>query len=96
MKQGLQFDFEWLASGPIDASERAGLAALSILVNGRSATELEDVFAKTVRGAARLLTFNMKKEMGNECVKERPDTALSAFRTAVRLRGNDDLMNYLG
>lgn len=59
MKQGLQFNFEWLASGPIDASERAGLAALSILVNGRSATELEDVFAKTVRGAARVSAHDL-------------------------------------
>lgn len=52
MKQGLQLDFEWLASGPVDSSARAGLAALSIWINGKLGTELEDLFAKTVRTAS--------------------------------------------
>jgi hypothetical protein len=38
MKQGLQLDFEWLASGPVDSPARVGLAALSIWVNGKPAT----------------------------------------------------------
>ncbi|MDP2751722.1 MAG: sugar phosphate nucleotidyltransferase [Rhodocyclaceae bacterium] len=37
MKQALQFDFEWLASGPLDSSARAGLAALSIACARKSA-----------------------------------------------------------
>lgn len=59
MKQGLQFDFEWLASGPIDASERVDLAELSISVNGKLATELEDIFAKTVRSTARVSAHDL-------------------------------------
>ena len=52
MKQGLQFDFEWLASSPIDASERVDLAELSISVNGKLATELEDKAAE-IAGLSR-------------------------------------------
>jgi hypothetical protein len=37
MKQGLQLDFEWLASGPVDSPARVGLAALSIWVNDKPA-----------------------------------------------------------
>lgn len=59
MKQGLQFDFEWLASGSLDLSARAGLAALSIWVNRKPATELEDLFAKTVRSAARVSAHDL-------------------------------------
>lgn len=60
MKQNLQFNFEWLAAANAgDASARAGLAALSITINGRLATELEDLLAKTVRTVARLSAYNL-------------------------------------
>jgi len=41
MKQSLRFDFEWLASDLPDSSVRAVMAAISIQVNGKPATELE-------------------------------------------------------
>lgn len=59
VKKDLQFDFDWLASGQTDASERAGLAALSICVNGKPVTELEDIFAKTVRRGARVSAHDL-------------------------------------
>lgn len=60
MTQNLQFNFEWLAAANTgDASARAGLAALSITINGRLATELEDLLAKTVRPVARLSAYDL-------------------------------------
>jgi hypothetical protein len=59
MKQGLVLEFEWLASGPLDSSTRAGLAALSIWVNGKPANELEDIFAKTVRRSMRVSAHDL-------------------------------------
>lgn len=59
MNQGLSFDFEWLAADATNSSTRAGLAALSVWVNGKPASELEDVFAKTVRHTARVSAYDL-------------------------------------
>ena len=46
---------EWLPDDVGDASEHSALAEIAIYVGGRCATEVEDVFGKTVRPSARPL-----------------------------------------
>jgi len=59
MKPPIQIDYEWLASGAIDSAERAGFAAITILINDRPLTELEDMVAKTIRSSARVSAHDL-------------------------------------
>jgi len=50
-------DFQWLAREYGDAVARATLAEVTITANGRKATEIEDLSAKTVRPGVRVSAF---------------------------------------
>ena len=52
-------DYEWLPNEYWDIDEQATLAALTINIGESCATEVEDIFAKTVRSSARLSAFNL-------------------------------------
>lgn len=52
-------DYEWLPNEYWDMDEQATLAALTINVGEFCATEVEDLFAKTVRSSARLSSVHL-------------------------------------
>ena len=59
MSTSFNIDYEWLPNEHDDAAERATLAELTINVGEFCATEVEDVFAKTVRSSARLSALRL-------------------------------------
>ena len=54
MSTSFNIDYEWLPDGYGDETERVTLAELTIRVDEHCATEVEDIFAKTVRSSTRL------------------------------------------
>lgn len=56
-EQTFAIDYEWLPNEHGDGGEQSTLAALTISVGDSCATEVEDIFAKTVRSSARLSAF---------------------------------------
>lgn len=59
MSPSFDIEYDWLPPGNGDETERATLAELSINVGDFCATEVEDIFAKTVRFSARLSAFHL-------------------------------------
>ena len=59
MSSSFKIDYEWLPSSDGDAPERWTVAALVMNVGPWCATEVEDIFAKTVRSSARLSALHL-------------------------------------
>ena len=59
MSSSFSIDYEWLPSNHGDVSERWTVAALVMNVGPWCATEVEDIFAKTVRSSARLSALHL-------------------------------------
>ena len=59
MSTSFAIDYEWLPNEYGDMNEQSTLAALTINVGESCATEVEDIFAKTVRSSARLSAFHL-------------------------------------
>jgi hypothetical protein len=59
MKPDFSIDFNWLSRECEDPVVRATFAEISIIANGWTATELEDLSAKTVRSGARVSAYTL-------------------------------------
>ena len=59
MSTSFDIEYDWLPPGNGDETERTTLAELSINVGDACATEVEDMFAKTVRFSARLSALHL-------------------------------------
>ena len=59
MNTSFAIDYEWLPNQHGDMGEQSTFAALTINVGESCATEVEDIFAKTVRSSARLSAFHL-------------------------------------
>lgn len=59
MSRQLKIDFEWIPRDFGDPVDRASLARIMIEVGGRSATDVEDLRAKTIRSDIRVSAFDL-------------------------------------
>jgi hypothetical protein len=59
LTEQFKVDFQWLAREYGSPAERVTLAELAIAAGSLHATELEDLFAKTIRPTARLSAFHL-------------------------------------
>ena len=59
MTTSFAIDYEWLPNEYGDGSEQSTFAALTISIGELYVTEVEDIFAKTVRSSARLSAFHL-------------------------------------
>ena len=59
MNTAFSIGYEWLPNEYVDMGEQSTLAALTIDIGELCATEVEDIFAKTVRSSARLSAFHL-------------------------------------
>ena len=57
MSKSFAIDYEWLPNEYGNGGEQSTFAALTVRVGESCATEVEDIFAKTVRSSARLSAF---------------------------------------
>jgi len=59
MTTSFAIDYEWLSNEYGDGIEQSTFAALTINIGESCATEVEDIFAKTVRSSARLSAYHL-------------------------------------